>query len=175
MQRTALYIVYAMVGLVVSLASCKPQYRDGYDPSKNVFSATTLKVLEQGDRFVLLSLNPKNINGWEEQVPRPKSSFHYYEVLGKVEIQDPKERIELLQALFKGMSDSTGTSYACFNPRHGIRATLGKETVDLVICFECGSLVIHASDETSLFVSQTPIPTFNRILENAGLPVATEH
>jgi hypothetical protein len=175
MQRTPLYTVYAVVGLVVSSASCNRQYRKGYDPSKNVFSASTLKALEQGDRFVLLSLNPKNINGWEEQVARPKSSFHYYEVLGKVEIQDPKERIELLQALFKGMADSRGISAACFNPRHGISATLGKETVDLVICFECGSMVIHASDETSLFVSQTPMPTYNRILQNAGLPIASEH
>ena len=106
--------------------------------------------------------------------PPLKETFHDFAVLGRTEIYDQKQRAELLRALYKGIADSDGRVGACFNPRHGISASLAGETVDLVICFECLSIETYAKDEKPVLTTSSPQPTFNHALKKAGLPIAKE-
>jgi len=147
---------------------------DGFDRTQNVLPDETRKVLDTGERFVLFSLNPTHPALRRESDPSPNETFHDYAVLGKTEIHDQKERAELLRALYNGIANSDGMVASCFNPRHGISATLAGETVDLVICFECLSIETHAKNGKGVLTTRSPQPTFNRALERAHLPIAKE-
>jgi hypothetical protein len=163
----------------VWLKSGRRPMREGYDPNQNNFPADARKVLETGEHFVLLSLDPTHPALRSESAPPPKETFHDYSVLGKTEIRSAEERTELLRALDKGIADSDGSVASCFNPRHGISATLHGETVDLIICFECLSIETYTTHRDgvlnrskNVFTTRSPQPTFNRALERARLPVA---
>jgi hypothetical protein len=152
--------------------------RTGFDRTQNTLPALTRNVLDSGEQFVLLSLDPTPLalrrQFGRESDPPPKETFHDYAVLGKAAIHDQKERAELLRALYKGVADSHGLVASCFNPRHGISATLAGETVDLVICFECLSIQTYAKDGKGVLTTASPQPTFNRALGRAGLPLASD-
>ena len=72
---------------------------------------------------------------------KTKPTFHGYLILGQAQVRSAETRTNLLDALYKVMGK--GDPYACFNPRHGIRAVRNKKTVDLVICFECQQIDIY--------------------------------
>ena len=60
----------------------------------------------------------------------------------------------------------------CFNPRHAIRAKKGNDTVELLICFECGQIQIRSPWATNyLEITPDPAPTFNKVLKQAGVPL----
>ena len=158
-------IIIVVVAIASVGAGCRTQ---------NSFPAETRKVLDSGDRFVLLSIDPTHPALRGESDSQPKETFHGYSVLGKTEIRDQKERAALLGALYKGIADSGGFVGLCFNPRHGISATLGDETVDLLICFECLSIQVYAKEQKTILTTASPQSTFNRALERASLPIAKE-
>jgi hypothetical protein len=160
---------------------------------RDALSAETKKVLERADHFVLLSLHPTSAMyrgpkaSWamESVVPSevtstpalpkpqepPMGMFHDYDILGKAEIRDRKERAELLRALYEGIADPDAKTFACFNPRHGISATRAGETVDLVICFECGGISVYGKNAQGVVTSRLPLERFKRAVEKVGLPV----
>lgn len=150
--------------------------REGFDPKQNIFSPETKKILDTGERFVLLSLSPSKEVVVLGAVTNPPTTqtFHKYPVLGKTEIRDGNERAELLRALYKGIADSDGGVNKCFFPRHGISATLGDETVELLICFECLSIQMHPKHGKDVLTTRSPERTFNRALEKANLPISKE-
>ena len=82
--------------------------------SSNQLPASTIMILQQADRFELLSLDPRLPDLADEY------AFHGYRVLASVPISDPHRRQMLVSALLKGMRENAGTIAACFNPRHGI-------------------------------------------------------
>jgi hypothetical protein len=167
-------VLVAIGAVVAGLLLKRFSSRDGFDLAQNRLPQETKKVLEKGERFLLLSLDPTHPDSRQAPSPQPKEMFHDYAVLGKTEISDAVIRAELLRALYKGIADSDGVVAACFNPRHGISATLGSETVDLVICFECLSIETHAKMGKNVLTTRSPEPTFNRALKRARLPVAKE-
>ena len=129
----------------------------------------------------MLSLEPWSLEqtpGSDPPLPLPggsetpqRENFHQYPILGKIEIQSQKERADLLSALYKGIEGAQGFA-PCFYPRHGISATLGNDTVDLVICFECENIEIHTKHgEDFVAVVDSAQPTFNRAVAKARLPV----
>lgn len=131
-----------------------------------------MKILNTGERFVCFSLDPAR----PKTNSPPSDTFHDYTILGRIEIPSQEGRAELLlNALYKGIKDSDGTVYKCFEPRHGISATLAGETVDLVICFECGQIVVYEKkDVKAVIISRSPLPTFNQVLKLEGLPIAKD-
>jgi hypothetical protein len=98
--------------------------------------------------------------------------FHGHRVLGKTEIRERVERAHLLRDLYKGIALAGPDVPKCFNPRHGIRATSGSDTVDLVICFECFQIQTHAKHGADVLTARSPESAFNQALERAGLAIA---
>ena len=146
--------------------------------------------LDTTETFSLLSLNPTKpvppeaVATWAMDSYPPskraaitnayksaatKETFHEYIVLGRADIRDAGQRRELLRALYKGIARSGGRMAACFNPRHGIHATRGGKTVDLLICFECSGIAVYADTETGATTSNYPQPTFDSALQRAGV------
>jgi hypothetical protein len=67
-----------------------------------------------------------------------------------------------------------GNGARCFEPRHGIRATDGKKSVDLVICFECGWVYVFVdNDEKSvqLNIKGNLQPALDKVLTDAKVPL----
>jgi len=124
-------------------------------------------ILAHADEFTLWSIEGElSLN---DQVT--DTHFHGFRILGKTDVPEKSDRDELLSALYRGMQEQGGRA-ACFAPRHGISASIGNERVDLVICFECFTIVAFGNAEQSLFVSDSPQDVFNRALKRADIPLA---
>lgn len=124
-------------------------------------------TLESADTFTLFSIDPTP--AFEGKAT---NTFQGRIILGQLDVQSRGTRMELIDALNQGIS--AGKSVAlCFNPRHGMRARKGDETVELLICFECGQIYVTSHSATSqLFMTTTnPASIFNRVLKEAGIPV----
>ena len=127
------------------------------------------RVLAKGE-FELLSLDPYVLTDKQRRRLRTKL-FHGYRVLGRLKVPKGPQRDQLLQALHKAIADSRGVYIYCFDPRHAIRASIGAETVDLAICFECEMIRIYPSGEPLANTDSTAQPAFDAALKNAGVPL----
>ena len=69
--------------------------------------------------------------------------------------------------------DSKGLVAGCFNPRHGIRATAGGKTVELVICYECLSMKVYVDGKAkrAVLTTSSPAIVFNQALKDAKVPL----
>jgi hypothetical protein len=146
--------------------------RDGIARIQTRLSPDTVEILVHGENFVLLSLDPTNPAFRSESDAPPEELFREFGVLGKTEIRNQQERALLLNSLFNGIADNSTTVASCFNPRHGISASLGDRKVDVVICFECLSMRIFSKNDKYALTTCSPASVFNRSLARAGLPIA---
>lgn len=135
--------------------------------AENKIPENAKAVLENADRFELLSLAP------ERQQEKSKGEFDGWTVLGKTLIPDAEGRRRLLAALEKGIKEHDGPVAACFNPRHGVRATHQGKAADLVICFECvqGQVYVAGKREGGFLTTRSPEPVFDRALRDAKVPL----
>jgi len=124
------------------------------------------EAMRDADSFELLSLDPNR--------GRDDADFHHFKVLGRAMVTDAATRNRLYRSLQSGARWNLPFPAMCFNPRHGIRATSGVSTVDLVICFECSQVQVWHGDShvTTFIVGQSPEPLFDQVLCDAGLPLA---
>jgi len=135
-------------------------------------------VLEKATEWELLALDPF------ERKPDPKSAFRGWKVLGKVAVKDADARKALLVALDKGIADHAEkrrkerekglvTESGCFQPRHGLRATAGGQTVEVLICFECAPVHFYLGERKGQVETvKSPQDAFDKVLKDAGVSVA---
>ena len=145
---------------MISGASCAAEFR------KEIRA-----VLEGAEQFELLSINP------DRRAPKASDNFHGWNVLGRTTVKDANIRKKLVAAFRKGVEENDGVVAACFNPRHGIRATFEGKSVDLVICFECFQTEVYAggfSSERKLLNTNSPEPAFDGVLKAASVPLARD-
>lgn len=142
----------------------------GFDVPRRLPEAVR-DVLAHADRFELVSLNP------DGGPTREEGRYWGWRVLGSTVVGSPTDRQELLAALETGIAENTGWVAACFDPRHGIRASRGGDSLDLVVCFECAQIYIYSDGKRaeSVLVSGSPEPVFDRILTAAGVELAPKH
>ncbi|HVK07929.1 MAG TPA: hypothetical protein VM597_04035 [Gemmataceae bacterium] len=155
---------FAVAALVLTLAA--PAWAE----EKNQIPDDLRAVLEKADKFELLSLSPERLK------EKPKDAFHGWKVLGQTTVT-AADRDRLVPAFAKGVADNSGVVAACFNPRHGIRATRGGKTAEFVICFECFQVHAYRGDkkeDDSFLITASPQPTFDAVLKAAKVPLAGE-
>ena len=102
-----------------------------------------------------------------------KDAFRGYEVLGKTTVKGAGKK-DLVAAFKKGLDGQIDPA-ACFNPRHGIRATYDGKSVDLVICFECAQFKVFldkGDKGTGLLINAKPQVAFDKVLKDAGIEKA---
>jgi hypothetical protein len=88
-----------------------------------------------------------------------------------VKIAKGPQRDQLLQPLQQAIANSDGAFVYCFDPRHAIRASIGAETVDLVICFDCSMIHVYSPDKTLVNTNATAQPALDAALKQAGVPL----
>jgi hypothetical protein len=124
-------------------------------------------ALQQADRIELLSLDPRRVAG-------DGDSFHGWRVLGRTEVEAKSAGPVVADVLRLGAEEG-GAGYLCFDPRHGIRAFGPDGVVELVLCFECGYAEVYGVSWVKGFgVGPTPQATFDRLLREGGVPLATK-
>jgi len=169
-------IVLALAGVwlvVFAILNHRQSPREFQPYRGQALSKTSRRILEMSDEFILLSIDPNPPQMPEMTDLNSKEKFHDYPVLGSVQIKDPKQKGELLAALYKGVRKFHGGVPGCFEPRHGIRAVSGTNWVELVICFECDQVVEYGpAGEGWTLMDKSPRDTFNRALRDAGVPLA---
>jgi hypothetical protein len=129
-----------------------------------------LEALATADSFALLSLDGDI--GFSEREIEPGNDFHGWPILGQVEITDPAVRKSLLDALTKGIRENAdGKAFSCFNPRHGIKAVVDGQQLDIVICFECSRAKVYADAEgfEDFKPKGSPQMVFDEVLQKAGV------
>ncbi len=160
-----LFAFFALVAVLLVWAVQKPAplQTPTAEQFRQAFPGDARRVLETGPSFVLYALDP-------HPFVREKEAFHGFGVWGKTRVTDPNERAVLLAALYDGVARSDQTMAACFNPRHGVRVTQNKRTLDLVICFECRQFAVYDGGKKTLAAtSGTPRAVFDRVLDQAGV------
>ena len=134
--------------------------------NNNRLSPEVEAILDKADQIELISLSPERL------AEKPKDAFHGWRVLGSTAIKG-EDKATALTALRSAIAANEGMVAACFNPRHGIRATQGGKTVDLVICFECMQIEVFIGQERAKGVLTTGAaqPLFNKLLNTAKVPL----
>ena len=97
-------------------------------------------------------------------------------MLGKIEIPRNQDRTNLVSVLRKSLGqDINPAIFACFNPRHGIRATQGSNSLDLLICFECSQVYSFSDRATNylwLEADAESVAVFDKVLKKSSIAVA---
>lgn len=124
------------------------------------------QIFKKADKLTLISLEPSP--GY-----KGAKAFHGYEMLGQITVDKEKEREKLIGAFFKGISENKGLVAGCFIPRHGLRASHNGKTVEVVICFQCMSMLVYMDGKQakSILTTSSPQPTFNALLIEAKVPL----
>jgi hypothetical protein len=133
-----------------------------------------LDTLGTADSFVLLALDG-DIPFRERGIER-ENAFRGWPILGETEVSDPAVRQSLLNALANGVRENVNDMAAsCFNPRHGIKALVDGQRVDLVICFECFQAQVHSDIKhfEGFLLTNSPQKTFDEVLRKAGVKLAS--
>jgi hypothetical protein len=178
MKRKIILALVSLASLVLLAIICFWIYAEfiwispGFDRSKNIISANIFNVLTNSENFTLYSIEGSDIGEnkeWKGEV------FHGFPVLGKTEIKNTANRLELVSSLGKSVKDSRGIVASCFMPRHGIRSIQGTNLVDVVICFKCLSIEIYTSSTNTiskeLLITSSAQSVFERAVKSANLPV----
>lgn len=101
--------------------------------------SSALDVAESNTSFEVMTLDPGQ-EGTGDQ------DFHGHRILWRTIVTDPATQERIIDIVNSGVSYFASPA-KCFNPRHGVRLSRGKRTVDLVICYECSSIQIHDGDQ----------------------------
>ncbi len=131
-----------------------------------VFPGDTRKIFEHGDKWTLLSLDPRRYSKGEEQ-------FHGFRVMGKTQVS-PEVKARLIASFYDAMVGDT-TSALCFNPRHGIHAERNGEYIDFLICFQCAQYQTFPGQNARYKpIGAWGQPAFDRALKDAGISLAAK-
>jgi hypothetical protein len=135
----------------------------------NFLPPDTERLLVEGE-FELLSIDPALLTDKQRRRLGTRL-FHGYKVLGRVKIPKGPQRDQLLHALQQAIANSPLYYVYCFDPRHAIRASVGAQTVDLLICFECERIEVYSPDKSLVATNPTAQPALDAALKHAGIPL----
>ena len=146
---------------------------------QKIFPGDAQHILEASQQTILFSLNPvDNSEGYDTPLGAslPKQ-FHGHDIMGQTVVVDTKTKAELLASFYDAMvsppvNGLKQIGMGCFMPRHGLRATLDGQTVELLLCFSCHKFQLFrgAQQIRENFITDMPRPTFDRILTQPKIP-----
>ena len=148
-------------------------------PSQQAYNEPELKeqmtpamaaILRGADKLVLFSIDPRSSLFDDSNPGGASGTFRGHRILGSVEVKDAREREQLVKAWEDGLG---GDVSMCWTPRHGIRASRGGETLEIIVCFQCSHFYANTANEKSGgAIKSSTGAVFNRILKAAGVPLS---
>ena len=160
-MRKPLLIIFVIVTLSIMVSALLYFAQKPSDEQiRRAFPNNSAEVYDLGKNVTLFALK---LDGKIENA----EDFHGYSVLSKTEIKDQDFQELVKNAFIKSLSGGT-ESTKCFNPRHGLRISNDKTSIDLVICFECRNFVSYADgQEGGGEISDSAEILYNQILKDA--------
>jgi hypothetical protein len=165
-----LFRVALIITLSLSIAACKVDGETGDALVAKALPGNYRDVLENSDKFELLTLAcpnevlPEGFDGTDTIGPR-------YRIVNRRDIDDPELRLTLVSAFYdavKAGEDNVGT--ACFEPHHGIRATKGSETVTILVCFMCHNFyVLPDGVKNGIRIPLAPLEVWRSEVKRLGM------
>ena len=96
--------------------------------------------------------------------------FHGFHVIGREEIKNKAEIMELLHAVVMSIATAPEESADCFVPRHGLRIYEAKGFVDLLLCYSCeNGLIIEGKEEGWFATSKAAETKFDAVFKKLNL------
>ena len=124
------------------------------------------KIPAANVKLFLYSLDPNDPQvGSGKPLENLNQVFHWWPILGKVEIVPVKEKEELLGAFAKGVRQARGMNKCIFEPRHGLQVITESGTNDFVICYHCGDVAAYGFNPAQSFQTGSAQPTFDKFLD----------
>jgi hypothetical protein len=130
---------------------------------------SVLDIMANSKELELFSLDPT--------VKARKDGKAYYDwhILGSTHLRVEDQKKGIVSGITGAVTESTyGDMGVCFRPRHGIRAVKGKDTADLLVCFECWRIEIYHNNKliSTEAIKREPSTLLNDILMKAKVPLA---
>jgi hypothetical protein len=98
-------------------------------------------------------------------------------VLGSTTVKDRAARGKVVDAVLGGIRKraTIEEAAACFQPWHGLRAKAGGTVVELVICYECGWVLVEVDGQRQgkLVTKRDPRDVLNEVQTAAKVPLPT--
>ncbi|MFT5190048.1 MAG: hypothetical protein ACI957_003080 [Verrucomicrobiales bacterium] len=133
--------------------------------------------LLKGSDLTLYALTPsppnlvKGIAGEEVSTPPVAADrlMHGFLIEGSAPIRSASQRKEIIQAIRDAMSGE-GNPMRCFSPRHALSISFDEKRIDVVLCFECGTMRIYGlrSERMELVISDSGREMLTSILFSEG-------
>ncbi len=167
---------FCLVGIVSLLSLSAGARPDDSPPWKD-----GRVVLEGATEWELFALDPY-VDVKKEKVD-PKDTFRKWKVLGKTPVKGDTRK-SLLAVLDKGIAEEDErlrkerekgllSETGCFQPRHGIRAKVGEQSVEVLICFECRPVYFYLGERRGQSITnESPQNAFDKVLKDAGVSLA---
>ena len=129
--------------------------------------ASVLHPMQSAASCELFSLDPNSRKPTGD-------TFHGWKVLGSMALKSSATRRTFVDALRVGANEWPEMYAGCFIPRHGLRFKGGESDLDLVICFECASMLAYVGESVcdQVLVSRSPRKLFDGTLMRAGRQLA---
>ena len=134
----------------------------------NHFPSAAIKAIANDSGLIFYSIDPS-----ERPTTIPHAAlFHEWPILGQTVLNRSQDRETVTDSLRRAARGAWDMA-ACFNPRHGIRATDSTGTYDVLLCFECGQAAIYYPDgQTKWIPIHGSSDTLNQLLTAAHVPIA---
>ena len=166
-------ICAAVFALKILLPSNRLDDKEYQRRLARVFPGNSRTVLDNATAITLYSLD-----GSIDRHLSPTSlpgEFHGYQILGKTVLSGvEKERV--VSGFYDGLADKTAFRAACFCPHHGLRVMQREQSVDMVVCFTCTTVMTYSNGtQGSSPIGKAPEMHFNQLLTAAGAPFARNY
>ena len=100
--------------------------------------------------------------------------FHGWGVAASAAPSDANAEAAISRSLSKIVSAHKDGQDACFSPHHGVTLTNGRESFDVLLCFDCSQYVVYTLDGTTVFAdsfnARQEMKTWEQVFRASGLP-----
>lgn len=162
-----------MARCTMTLFQAKSREIQAYD--HNALSPEAAWIFEKPDHFILFSISAfAEMRRWvpgqanQPVIPSTREKFYEHEVLGKADITNRSEQVELYGAITNGLRELEGDRLHKFDPRYAVRIQRENKTVDLILSFECRIAEERLGAKRELTISSAPAEVFKHAFERHG-------
>ena len=163
MKRLRKIIFFAFLAITLAITAFAFWYFShplSEEERAKAFPENSFKILKNSDKLMLYALNPVSKTQSAED-------FRGFPVITKTEVKTKTHQNLLKRSLLKSMIGET-VKNECFKPRHALRLSDGKQTLDVLISFECGKFISYFEDKKGENrISRSAELLFNQTLMNA--------
>ena len=163
MNRLRKIIFFAFLAITLAITAFAFWYFSlGLSEEKQAkaFPVNSYEIFKNSEKLTLYALNPEGKTENAENIRE-------FPIITKTEIKVKSHQNLLKRSFLRSITGKIETS-ECFKPRHALRLFDGKQTLDILISFECGKFISYFGDKKGEGkISRSAELLFNQTLRNS--------